>query len=681
MGPPVRKTPRAHISARLLCPLALAGILVSACGGGGNNDGPQSQLNSVEDPSNPGPVPAPEFPGGHTWFNVPEPLTLAQLRGKVVLLDFWTLGCINCQHVIPDLKRLEEEFGDALVVIGVHSGKYDREHDDQSVLEAIVHYGLQHPVVNDPEFDIWSSYGVHAWPTTYLIDPEGNVTGWRSGEGVYPVVQPAIARLVEDFEIDRTPIAIDLESQGTASSVLRFPSAVLADEVGQRLFIADAGHNRIIIASLDGALQAVIGGGEEGFDDGDFAEATFRDPQGLALSPDGATLYIADTRNHALRAADLEAKEVRTIAGDGRRASAFPEPGAKLTEVSLASPWGMIIHDGTLYIAMAGTHQIWALDLAKETLSVFAGNGQEGVDDGPRLQSTLAQPSGLTSDGANLFWVDPESSSVRKLPFGADGAVQTLVGTGLFDFGDVDGLPPAAMLQHAQGIVYHDGLLYVADTYNHKVRTVDPATGEVRTLAGMAEEALMDGVGGAARFSEPGGIAAGPGALYIADTNNNLIRRLDLATTAVSTMGFSNLRVAVQNIEGRTLKVSLPAQTVAAEGRVLRVRLSAPEGYHLNSLAPSRLTLMSSNAPALALGQDSASFSTDDPSTEIAIPVDLNSGDAIITVTGEVYYCRSGEEAICLIDDLDLALPVTIAPVAESNEVSLEYSLPAVPGG
>jgi DNA-binding beta-propeller fold protein YncE len=660
--------------------LFTAALLLPACGGSGQPDG---ELKSVEDPARPGAVPAPEFPGGHTWFNVEEPLTIAALRGKVVVLDFWTLGCINCQHIIPDVMRLEEEFGDALVVIGVHSGKYDREQDDQSVHEAIIRFGLHHPVVNDPEFDIWSSYGVDAWPTIVVVDPAGNVFGSRAGEGVYAAVQPAIQQLVQEFdgELDRTPIAIDLESKGRTSSVLSFPSAVLADAAAGRLFIADAGRNRIVISGLDGVLQAVIGSGQPGLDDGTFAEATFRDPQGLALSPDGNTLYVADTRNHAVRAVDLATKEVSTVAGTGRRLNAYPGADAPALETSLASPWGLVVHEGSLYIAMAGTHQLWAMDLAGGTIAIFAGSGREGIADGPRLQATLAQPSGLTTDGASLFWVDPESSSVRRLPLTPDGAVTTIVGTGLFDFGDVDGLPPAARLQHPQGVAYSGGLLYVADTYNHKVRIVDPNTTAVRTLVGTGEAGFADGPATTASLNEPGGISIGSNIIFVADTNNNVIRRYELESATVSTLGFTNLRVAVQNVGGRTLKISLPGQTVSLESSTLRIRLTAPEGYHLNSLAASRLSLTSSNTAALALGQDSVSFSTDDPSTEVALPVQLHAGDAIVTVKGEVYYCRTGEEALCLIDDLDLALPVTVVSGAPRSVVTLDYNLPAVPDG
>ena len=625
-------------------------------------------------------IPAPEFPGGHTWFNVSEPLSLSDLRGKVVLLDFWTSGCINCQHIIPDLMRLEEEFADELVIIGVHSGKYDREQEDASVRQSILRFGLQHAVVNDPDFVIWSTYGVNAWPTLVLIDPAGNVVGGRSGEGIYPVFQPAVAALVEEFdargEIDRSPIAIDLEAAAVTSAFLSYPAAVLADEAGDRLFIADSGHNRVLIAGLDGELRGVIGSGQEGLDDGTFEEATLLQPQGLVLSADGDTLYIADTRNHAIRAADLRTGLVTTIAGTGLRALTLPQDGAPAVETDLASPWGLLLHDGTLYIAMAGTHQIWTIDTEANTVSVFAGSGGEGIEDGPRYQATLAQPSGLTTDGSTLYWVDPESSSVRRLSIDGEGDVETLVGTGLFDFGDADGAGAGARLEHPQGIVYANGRLYVADTYNHKLRTVDTASREVVVVAGGPRAGFDDGPGVESLLSEPSGLSVANGILYIADRNNQVIRLMNLRTNAVSTLELNNLAVASRGVEGKTLKVSLPGQTVSPDTSTLRIRLAAPEHFYLNSLAPSELKLTSSNAPVLELGKDTIGWATDDPFVELLVSVSVNDGDAILTARGQVYYCRKGEEAICLIENVDIALPLTVKPGAASGQVVLDYALP-----
>lgn len=658
---------------RLFGALIFAALVLAACAGQ-----PQGgQLSS-------GGSQAPEFPGGHTWFNVKQPLTLAGLKGKAVLLDFWTLGCINCQQIIPDLKQLQQEFGSALVIIGVHSGKYDREHEDESVREAILKYGLDHPVVNDPEFDIWSSYGVQAWPTIVLIDPAGKIVQSRPGEGVYTAFQPAIAQVIARFsaqgQIDRTPIPLDLGAAGTMSPVLSFPSAVLADEAGGRLFIADAGHNRILVAGLDGSLRYVIGAGQEGAVDGSFADATFRGPQGLALSPDGGTLYIADTRNHLVRAADLAGMRVTTVAGTGHELKSLPVAGSPAIETDLASPWGMVVANGQLYIAMAGVHQVWTMDLARRTVSVFAGTGAEGIDDGSRQDATLSQPSELATDGSTLFWVDPESSSVRRTPLSGDGPVKTIVGKGLFDFGDKDGPADTARLQHPQGIAYANGLLYVADTYNHKVRTVDPSTGQVSTVAGTGKAGLADGPGSAAQLNEPAGVSAAKGTLYIADTNNSVVRLLDEGTGRVSTLVLSNLEVALKGINGRTLKVSLSGETASPDATILKIRLTSPQGYHLNSQAPTQLTLTSSNQPALEIGQGDVAFATDAPSHELTVPVTLRPGDAIITVKGPVYYCKQGAEAICLIDNLDLALPVTVATDAAEREVTLDYALPSVQG-
>lgn len=663
----------------LLTALAAAALLVAAaCGGGG--DSPSGSITPGPDESLAGTNPAPEFPDGHTWFNVSRPLTLADLQGKAVLLDFWTAGCINCQHIIPDLMQLEEEFPDELVVIGVHSGKYDREHEDDAVREAILRYGLQHPVVNDPDFLIWNSYGANAWPTTVLVDPLGNVVGGRSGEGVYAAFHDVITDLVAEFddrgEIDHTPFAlIDLESTGVTSSFLSYPSAVLADEANDRLFIADSGHNRILVAGLDGELQDVIGSGDRGFDDGSFDEATLYEPQGFVLSDDGNTLYISDTRNHALRTADLTARTLTTIAGTGNRAANYPVPGVAAKDTDLASPWGLVLRSDTLYIAMAGTHQIWTLDMTNDTLSVFAGSGAEGIADGARDQATLAQPSGLTADEFYLYWVDPESSSVRRTFLDGSGGVETLVGTGLFDFGDADGAPGAALLEHPQGIVYANATLYVADTYNHKLRTVDPTTGEVALVAG-GDSGFVDGAGSDARLNEPAGVSVAGDSIYVADSGNQVVRVLDIGDSTVSTLSFSNLAVAASGIDARTLKVQLPAQTISPGTMTLVIRIATPDGFHLNSLAPSMLALTSSNSPSLTPGEESVEWSSDESAIELTVPVTVSDGEAILTAQGPVYYCRSGSEAICLIEDVDIALPVTVDPGAPSGDLVLDYALP-----
>ena len=626
--------------------------------------------------------PAPAFPDGLQWFNVEKPLKLADLKGKVVLLDFWTLGCINCQHVIPDLKRLEAEFGPALAVVGVHSGKYAAEHDDESIREAIRRYGLEHPVVNDPDFAFWGAYGANAWPTLVLIDPAGKLVGGHSGEGVYPLFQPIVAALVKEFDgrgaVDRALLPLKLDASVVATA-LSYPGKVLADDAddaGGRLFIADSGHNRVLVSSLAGELRQAIGSGKEGFADGAAAEASFRQPQGLALSGDGRTLFVADTRNHAVRAVDLASGQVTTIAGTGKQLDRLPAAPAAAKDTALASPWDVLNVGDTLFISMAGVHQLWALDLKSNVISVFAGTSREGIQDGERrAMATLAQPSGMSSDGTNLYWVDPESSSVRTVAIAGNGDVRTLVGTGLFDYGDEDGRGKAAKLQHPQGLTFAAGGLFISDTYNHKVKTLALVGGAVRTLAGD-DRGRADGEGTAARFDEPGGLSYAAGKLYVADTNNHAVRLVDVVSGKVTTLTLSNLLVAAG--PGKRTTASLPPVEVAAGVTTLRVTITAPGGYHLNSQAPGALAFTVSDPAVLRVSEPTLRWSSDEATVSFPVPAEAHRGTTVLTASGSIYYCRGGEEALCFIHQVEISLPLTVTSTSTAGEVPFTYQLPVV---
>ena len=295
----------------------------------------------------------------------------------------------------------------------------------------------------------------------------------------------------------------------------RFPGKVLADEASGRLFIADSNHNRIVIATLAGKLLDVAGSGAVGEKNGPFASATFHHPQGMALA--GDKLYVADTENHLIRVLDLRHKRVTTLAGTGRQAVGRGV-GGPLRETALNSPWDLLIVNRMLYVAMAGAHQIWVHPLGGDSIQVFAGTGREDVLDGPRDEAAFAQPSGLASDGGTLFVADSEGSAIRRIPLDPSGPVDTVAGTSnldsgrsLFAFGDVDGKGSAARLQHPLGLAYVSGRLYVADTYNHKIKIVDPATGEAETLLGTGKRG--DGFQ-PAEFAEPGGLSVAAGQLY-----------------------------------------------------------------------------------------------------------------------------------------------------------------------
>jgi DNA-binding beta-propeller fold protein YncE len=666
----------------LVCLIAFCVVLPGCFGGGSKSSSPAGGTD-VSDASPrkswAGNDPAPPIPTGVAWFNVERPLTLDELKGRIILLDFWTLGCINCQHIVPDLKRLEAEFGDALVVIGVHSGKYATEHDDESIREAVRRLGLEHPVVNDPDFAVWQTFGASAWPTLVLIDPAGNLVGGHAGEGVYELFQPILTSLQAEFEasgvLKPAPLPLSLDS-APATAVLSYPGKVLADAQSGRLYIADSGNNRVIVSTLGGELLQAIGTGREGFADGAPEESTFRQPQGLALSDDGKTLYVADTRNHAVRAVDTVSFETTTIAGTGQQLDRLPQRNAVARQTALASPWDAVQVGGQLYISMAGIHQVWALDLDAGTIGVFAGTSREGIDDGPRREmATLAQPSGITTDGENLYWVDPESSALRQVRIQGEAEVQTLVGTGLFDYGAEDGRGTKASLQHAQGVAYDDGALYIADTYNHRLRVYDITSKEVGTSAG-SERGWADGAAGMAKLDEPGGLSVANGKLYIADTNNHLVRVFYIATGELSTLPFTNLAAISTASPGRVTKVELPAVTVAPGVSNLRISLTTPPSFHLNGSAPSRMELMASNAAVLELGERTISWSTDDASVTIPVPVVLSEGSTTLTALASVYYCRTGAEALCFIGQFELSLPVSVTPGASNGELVLSYELP-----
>jgi thiol-disulfide isomerase/thioredoxin len=491
-----------------------------------------------------GTVRAPEFPPGLEWLNVSAPLTLAALRGKLVLLDFWTSGCINCHHVLRALRPLEERFAGEVVVVGVHSGKFPAESNSFHLRRAVLRLDVRHPVVNDPDFLLWRAYAVRAWPTLVLISPEGRVIGMHSGEfdpaALGRLLQELVAGLAAEGKVDRTPLTLAPERLRQADEALAFPGKAVVDETATRLYVADTEHHRIAVYGIpDGRLRTAIGAGEPGLQDGPARQALFRSPQGVTLA--GGALYVADTGNHAVRRVALSGEhrgQVTTLAGTGEQARPWPEEGPGRA-ARLNSPWDLLVHAGWIYIAMAGSHQLWRLELSGGRLELVAGDGREALLDGPRREARLAQPSGLAVDGGRLWFVDSESSSLRSLPLpeaGPDGAVVTHLGTGLFDFGDRDGRRAGARLQHPQGVAAAAGRVYIADTLNNKLRVFQVAERVVSTLAGSGEAGLHDGDGPEAAFWEPGGLCIAGRFLFVADTSNHAIRTVHLETGAVRTL-------------------------------------------------------------------------------------------------------------------------------------------------
>ena len=625
------------------------------------------QEKKVPMPDYEGKVNAPDFPEELEWLNTDRPLSLRQLRGKVVLLDFWTYCCINCMHVIPDLKRLEKKYANELVVIGVHSAKFNGERDTQNIRQAILRYEIEHPVINDYKMEVWQSYAVRSWPTLMLIDPAGKVLGYLSGEGIYEAFDKLIARVIEEFDakkqIDRRPLALRLERSLAPTSMLAFPGKVLADEKSKQLFIADSNHNRIVVVSLaDSSIKEVIGTGEIGMNDAAFEGASFNHPQGMAF--DGHVLYVADTENHAIRAVDFDKRTVATIAGTGEQARRIDQLGGQGKQTPLNSPWDLVLNDGMLYIAMAGPHQLWRMNPKTGGAAPYAGTGREDRIDGPLDRSALAQPSGITTDGKKLYFADSEVSSIRSADLNPDGNVETIVGEGLFDFGDRDGKGPTVRLQHPLGVAYHDGTVYVADTYNNKIKVVSPKDKSSQTFLGSGEGGLRDGE--RALFDEPGGLSVANGKLYIADTNNHAIRVADLKSRRVETLQLKGLeklrpRAKVQRFAGQTIEV--PEQSVDPGEATLTLRLELPPGFKLNPQAPS----------AVSIGAGGGEQTFRNPKFPLTVPVKISDGGAVIKADFVIYYCETEKESLCYFKEARLSLAVKATKGANNHSLAATY--------
>ena len=442
-------------------------------------------------------VRAPEL-AGRGWLNTGgREVTLAGLRGKVVLLDFWTFCCINCLHVLDELRPLEQRFAAVLVTVGVHSPKFEHEADPDALAAAVERYGVHHPVLDDPDLTTWKQYAVKAWPTLVVVDPEGYVVAQLSGEGHAHALETLLDDLVREHEAKGTLHRGDgpYVAPPAPATELRFPGKLVVLPDGT-LLVSDTGHHSLVELAADGeTVLRRIGSGERGLADGGPGTARFSEPQGLLLLPTvvraavGYDVVVADTVNHALRGVRLADGAVTTVAGSGR---AWMQGSGT---ADLSSPWDLAWYDRRVVVAMAGIHQLWSFDPASGAVEVLAGTTNEGLLDGPVADAWFAQTSGLAVAGTRLWLVDSETSSLR---FVEAGEVTTAIGAGLFDFGHVDGPAATALLQHPLGVTaLPDGSVAVTDTYNGAVRRYDPATGEVSTvLTGLAEPSdavLLDG--------------------------------------------------------------------------------------------------------------------------------------------------------------------------------------------
>ncbi|XP_071170103.1 NHL repeat-containing protein 2-like [Mytilus edulis] len=562
------------------------------------------------------------------WLNIASSLSLYEhLNGNIVVLDFFTYCCINCVHVLPDLEKVEQKYSlnDGVVIIGVHSAKFENEKVSANILSAILRYNIHHPVVNDHDAVLWNKLQIQCWPTFVVVGPKGQFLQTFVGEGHRENLLEFIDESLEYFKdmINPCDLKLSLEKDKINETPLQFPGKVTTSNDGKILVVSDTSHHRILVLSQLGVVQHCIGGNDRGNIDGSFTQARFNSPQGVAIN--GDIVYVADTDNHTIREINLTSKTVRTLAGTGFQGQ-DKEGGKSGTNQELSSPWDVVLgkspgsdNENLLYIAMAGTHQIWVYFLQDSdwlkgsqhsagTCLRFSGSGQEeNRNNSYPTKAGFAQPSGLVlSPTLGLMFVaDSESSTVRKVSL-KDGGVKALVGgefdpMNLFAYGDKDGKGYDCKLQHPLGVTIvteENGPLLVADSYNHKIKSVDLKTSICKTVIGP--ETDSDGV---IKFqlNEPGGLCVSQDKVYIADTNNHHIRVLDLKTQSIS-----SLPVIFPNDETD----SKPKQPIKLKGQIkdmeclvlpsmgdltFTLEITLPEGSHLTEDSPSRWVLLSEN--------------------------------------------------------------------------------------
>ena len=490
---------------------------------------------------------APSFPSDIEWLNTDVKPTMEELKGQVVILDFWTYCCINCMHMIDTLRAIEEEYSDKPVfVIGVHSAKYKNENERANVEEAIKRYRISHPVIFDSRMQMWREYGVNAWPTLILIDPSGKVAHRHPGEIEPKQLGEAIDYILKKGGKGANAARIKTRHMDFDSGKrLAYPGKIAFSPNGKQIAVSDTANNRIVVADAQsGRVTDVVGSGAEGLLDGGFDSSRLSSPQGMAW-PDENSLYVADTGNHSIRLADFRRKRLETVVGSGEKGG-YVSFGMKYSSdmAQLNSPWDVCILGKTLYIAMAGLHQIWSMDMDSGRIGPFAGEGHENIRDGDFESALFAQPSGIFASKDALYVADSEVSSIRAVNL-STGYVSTIVSGGLFEYGDADGNIVNMSLQHPLGVSEYSGKIYIADTYNNAVKEVDIATGVSRRLVGREgrESAcrLDDPRCETLGLYEPSDAKMNGSTLYIADTNNSLIRTFDLKSCLLGTFEIKGL--------------------------------------------------------------------------------------------------------------------------------------------
>ncbi len=610
------------------------------------------------------------------WVNVERPLVAADLKDRVILLNFWTYDCAACLHVLPQIKELEKELGNKLTVISIHSGKFSNQKDFNSIIKATLRHDINHAVIDDSSLKIWNAFGVKAWPTLVLIDPRGYIKKTYIGQKDIADLSDDVKKLTNKFryELNRDALPILLEKNKIAKRVLNYPTKIEYTKTfpfkahnAPAFFIANSGQNNILVVSLSGEIIWQIGSGKSGFRDGNFETAEFSMPEGMLY--DSGKLYIADSGNHSIRLVNFKEQTVSTIVGSGRKGDIISGNIDDAKDVELASPTDLEFYPSTNHIAISnsGTNQILQYDVAKNSISVLAGNGNEGIDDGKYPQNSLAQPSDLTIYNGKLYFVDSESSALRVLE--KDGAVKTLIGKGLLDFGYKNGNKGQALMQHPLALTADDTGIYVVDSFNHAIRKYDLSSGEMNTVIGGTKgHSLGSSIN--TKFDEPEGIISILDRFYVVDSNNNrivIVSRGKLSSEILDVL--PPLQLPKEGFL-QYLPNLYKADEVKVANKNVALKINLKKGWKINDLGPSFINLLE-----MVNDEEANLVATFDwnmiANNELKLPkLDSNKN---YMLQGVIYYCENKKNSLCYISSYEQKLKSSEDEKNNSINIELIY--------
>jgi thiol-disulfide isomerase/thioredoxin len=590
------------------------------------------------------------------WLNLSRPLEISDLKDRVILLDFWNYACVGCVQSLPEIKKLEKQFGSKLLIIGVHSAKFNNEKDLAAVRKAVLKYDVSYPVINDSNLEIWNNFKINALPTFVLINPRGNIFKTYIGENELVKIKGDIKKLIDKFkfEINRNPLPVRPEKFISVKNILDFPTKLeyAADFFDNShhlpaILIANTGNNKIIASSLSGNIIAKIGSGIAGFEDGDFDQASFKSPQGLIYQ--AGKIYLADTANNALREIDLKLGKVKTLVGSGNVGEKIITDNKPLEakNIDLASPTDIEFFPdkNNIAIANSGTNQILSYNIKNQTISVLAGDGSEGILDGKYPKNSLAQTSDMSFFGHKLYFVDASSSSLRVLE--EDGNVKTLIGNGLNFFGHQNGNKSVAKMQHPLGLIVDDTGAYISDSFNHTIRKYDFASNQIHDLSGMQKKGEGIGAASLTQFDEPDGIISVLGSFYVADSNNNRIVILNRGTFASEILNvMPPLKLPKEGFLQYLPNLEKSSDLTVKSDSEIVVKIKLADGWKINEDAPSfvnLLDLVKENEANLVASFDWHAIK----SSDIKLPKLIVKKEYLLQ--GVIYFCQDKKNSLCRI--------------------------------